>query len=73
MATARHTDDNEALQKSPDDWKTGDEPATPAQRSYLDTLAQDTGEKVDGDLTKAEASKLIDELRGRSPRVRATS
>lgn len=57
------------LQKDPDDWKTGDEPMTPAQRSYLETLAQDTGEAVDENLTKAEASKRIDQLRDRSPRV----
>ena len=67
----KHTKDNDmrALQKNPDDWKTGDEPATPAQRSYLETLAHDTGEQVDDDLTKAEASKKIDELREKSPRV----
>ena len=63
------TDTTRALQKDPDDWKTGDEPATPAQRSYLETLAQDTGEQIDADLTKAEASKKIDELREKSPRV----
>jgi hypothetical protein len=63
------TDTNPALQKNPDDWKTGDEPATPAQRSYLETLAQDSGETVEEDLTKAEASKKIDELREKSPRV----
>jgi hypothetical protein len=71
MANARHTDQNSALQKDPDDWKTGDEPMTAAQRSYLDTLAQDTGEAVDDNLTKAEASKLIDELREKSPRVQS--
>ena len=66
----RHTGNNsQALQKDPDDWKTGDEPVTAAQRSYLETLAQDTGERVEEALTKAEASKLIDELRERSPRV----
>jgi hypothetical protein len=69
MSNTRHTDINPALQKDPDDWKTGDEPATPAQRSYLETLAQDTGEQVNEDLTKAEASKKIDELREKSPRV----
>jgi len=58
-----------ALQKDPDDWKTGDEPMTPAQRSYLETLARDSGETIDQDLTKAEASKRIDELRERSPRL----
>ena len=45
------------------------EPMTPAQRSYLNTLAQDTGETVDENLTKAEASKKIDELRKESPRL----
>jgi hypothetical protein len=57
------------LQKDPDDWKTGDEPMTGAQRSYLETLASEVGENVEEDLTKAEASKRIDELRQRSPRV----
>jgi hypothetical protein len=70
MSNTRNTDANTAaLQKDPDDWKTGDEPMTPAQRSYLETLAQDTGEIVHENLTKAEASKRIDELRERSPRV----
>jgi Protein of unknown function (DUF3072) len=62
---------NSPLQKDPDDWKTGDEPMTPAQRSYLETLSQDTGEPFDDDLTKAEASKKIDELREQSPRVKS--
>ena len=57
------------LQKDPDDWKTGDEPMTPAQRSYLETLSSDLGQAFNDELTKAEASKLIDELRQRSPRV----
>jgi hypothetical protein len=60
---------NPALQKDPDQWKTGDEPMTAAQRSYLETLSTDTGEEVDETLTKAEASQRIDELRQRSPRV----
>jgi len=57
------------LQRDPDDWKTGDEPMTAAQRSYLETLCNDTGETFDDSLTKAEASKMIDELRERSPRL----
>ena len=70
MRTQQPTDNNQALQKDPDDWKTGDEPMTAAQRSYLETLAQDTGQEIKiEDLTKAEASKLIDDLRQRSPRV----
>ena len=69
MSEQNSTQPNPALQKDPDDWKTGDEPMTPAQRSYLETLAQDTGQSFDETLTKAEASKRIDELRARSPRV----
>jgi hypothetical protein len=61
--------DAASLQKSPDEWKTGDEPMTAAQRSYLETLARDSGEAFDETLSKAEASKRIDELRERSPRV----
>jgi hypothetical protein len=57
------------LQRDPDEWKTGDEPMTAAQRSYLETLCRDTGEEFDGTLSKAEASKRIDELRQRSPRL----
>jgi hypothetical protein len=57
------------LQRDPDEWKTGDEPMTAAQRSYLETLCRDTGETFNDNLTKAEASKMIDELRLRSPRL----
>jgi hypothetical protein len=48
--------------KPPEKWKTGDEPMTGAQRSYLNTLADEAGVDVDDELTKAEASKKIDEL-----------
>jgi hypothetical protein len=58
-----------ALQREPDEWKTGDEPMTDAQRSYLETLCRETGEEFDDSLSKAEASKRIDELRERSPRL----
>ena len=57
------------LQRDPDEWKTGNEPMTAAQRSYLETLCHDNNEEFDGELTKAEASKMIDELRERSPRL----
>jgi DUF3072 family protein len=67
--TNQHPTDEATLQKNPDEWKTGDEPMTPAQRSYLETLARDSGETVDESLSKAEASKRIDELRERSPRL----
>ena len=58
-----------ALQRDPDEWKTGDEPMTDAQRSYLETLCRETGEAFDETLSKADASKRIDELRERSPRL----
>ena len=54
--------------KDPDNWTTGDEPMTGAQRSYLNTLAGEAGEEVSDDLTKAEASKKIDELQDRTGR-----
>ena len=59
----------EQLQRDPENWKTGDEPMTDAQRSYLRTLAEESGEPVDENLTKAQASQRIDELREKSPRV----
>ena len=55
-------------EKDPEDWVTGDEPMTGAQRSYLSTLAQEAGEEVPGELTKAEASKKIDELQEKTGR-----
>lgn len=54
--------------KDPEDWTTGDEPMTGAQRSYLHTLATEAGEEVDDSLTKAEASKKIDELQQKTGR-----
>jgi hypothetical protein len=55
--------------KDPDDWTTGDEPMTGPQKSYLQTLAREAGREValDG-LSKADASRLIDELQAASGR-----
>jgi hypothetical protein len=36
---------------------------TTAQRSYLDTLAQQAGQELPADLSKAEASQRIDRLK----------
>jgi hypothetical protein len=55
-------------EKNPDDWKTGDEPMTGAQQSYLNTLASEAGEEAEKDLTKAEASKKIEELQQKTGR-----
>ncbi len=49
--------------KDPAEWTTGDEPMTGAQDSYLHTLARQAGEEVGEELTKAEASVKIEELR----------
>lgn len=54
--------------KDPETWTTGDEPMTGAQRSYLQTLAEEAGEAVSDDLTKAEASQEIDRLQAATGR-----
>jgi len=54
--------------KDPDNWTTGDEPATGAQESYLHTLASEAHEDVPEDLTKADASRKIDELQSKTGR-----
>ncbi len=56
-------------QKAPKDWVTGDEPMTGAQRSYLKTLSQETGQEVPEDTTKAQASEKINELKQIDPRT----
>jgi Protein of unknown function (DUF3072) len=58
--------------KDPDQWTTGEEPMTGAQESYLNTLATEAGEEVEPDLTKAEASKKIDELQQKTGRGQGT-
>ncbi|GAB3547754.1 DUF3072 domain-containing protein [Arthrobacter tumbae] len=55
--------------RDPEEWVTGDEPMTDAQRSYLDTLAREAGEEIPADITKAEASEHIDRLQKSSGRV----
>lgn len=59
--------------KDPDDWKTGDEPMTAAQRSYLHTLATEAGESAEEELTKAEAAKKIDDLQHTTGRGAASN
>lgn len=54
--------------KDPEEWTTGEEPMTGAQESYLNTLAGEAGEEVPQDLTKADASKKIDELQDKTGR-----
>lgn len=75
MATRKESTDPKAnvaegnRVKDPENWTTGDEPMTEAQKSYLHTLSEETGEAVDDTMTKAEASEMIDRLRQKSDRV----
>lgn len=65
---------NQNAAKDPDQWKTGDEPVTGPQASYLETLAQEAGEDVNpAEMSKAEASKKIDELQDETGRGQATA
>jgi hypothetical protein len=56
--------------KDPSDWTTGDETMTGAQASYLKTLSEEAGVAFDETLSKAEASKRIDELQAKTGRGR---
>lgn len=59
---------NQNPEKDPEDWVTGDEPITGPQKSYLGTLAQEANEEIPDDLTKAQASEMIDKLQGETGR-----
>jgi hypothetical protein len=67
----QHLADDSNTIKHPDHWTTGDEPMTGAQRSYLNTLAEEAGVEVADELSKAEASKKIDELQELTGRGKA--
>jgi hypothetical protein len=60
--------DDSSAAKDPDEWVTGEEPMTGAQASYLQTLSREAGEPFDENLTKAEASKRIEELQAKTGR-----
>jgi len=69
MSQAGITDkENSNMIKDPEDWVTGDEEMTGAQRSYLQTLCEEAGEDFDPNLTKAEASRRIEELQEQTGR-----
>ena len=55
-------------EKDPAEWVTGDEPMTGAQASYLKTLSDEASEPFDEKLSKADASRRIDELQARTGR-----
>lgn len=62
-----HADESNTI-KDPDNWTTGDEKMTGAQASYLQTLSEEAHEEFDENLTKAEASKRIEELQQKTGR-----
>ena len=62
--------DQSNTEKRPEDWTTGDEPMTGAQRSYLKTLSEEAKVEFDEGLTKAQASLRIDELQQKTGRGR---
>jgi Protein of unknown function (DUF3072) len=66
---ADQSDVTSNAEKDPEDWTTGDEPMTGPQRSYLSTLAREAGEEeVPDNLTKAQASEMIDRLQQQTGR-----
>ena len=60
--------DGSNVEKDPEEWVTGDEAMTGAQASYLKTLSDQAGVEFSTDMTKAEASKRIDELQDQTGR-----
>ncbi|RZI72058.1 MAG: DUF3072 domain-containing protein [Pseudomonas sp.] len=53
-------------EKDPDAWVSGDDPITGAQASYLTTLCEEAEvDSPSSDISKAEASKMIDELKAK--------
>jgi len=67
------SDPQRSPEKPVDEWVTGDEPMTGPQQSYLETLAREAGEEVPADLTKAQASEMIDRLQATTGRGRESS
>ena len=72
MASKKITNQDSSARKDPEEWTTGEEPMTGAQDSYLHTLAREAGEPVEDELTKAEASKKIEELQQKTGRGNPT-
>jgi hypothetical protein len=62
------TEPTDNTKKDPDEWVSSDDPMTGAQASYLKTLCEQAGtpDAFNDNLTKAEASKMIDDMRGKA-------
>lgn len=59
--------DNQDMHSSENDG--GEEPATAAQKSYISAMAALAHEEVPFELTKAEASKMIEDLQKKTGRT----
>ena len=68
MADQTNTNTSSNTEKDPNEWVTGDEPMTGAQQSYLNTLCDEANEPFDPNISKADASKRIDELQAKTGR-----
>jgi ribosomal protein L12E/L44/L45/RPP1/RPP2 len=62
-------------ERPPEEWKSAGEPMTDSQASFLKRLTTDAGEEFDATLSKAAASRRIDELlnKGKGGSASATS
>ena len=71
MTTSDPNRDRNSTLQHPEQWKTGDQPATKAQRSYLETLEREANVEVDAhrSLTKSDASVEIEELQKQTGRA----
>ena len=56
--------------KDPENWTTKDEPMTGPQASYIQTMLQQLGrqDEFDPNMTKAQASELIEQLQQQTGR-----
>ena len=52
-------------ERPPEEWKSAGEPMTDSQASFLKRLSTDAGQEFDATLSKAAASRRIDELLNR--------
>lgn len=55
-------------ERNPDEWITGTEPISGTAKLYFKTLSEEAGERFDENLSKAEASKRIEELQSKTGR-----
>ena len=68
--TQHNSNPDSTTLQHPEQWKTGNEPATTAQLSYLETLTREANEEWNPDQawTKADAAVRIEELQRKTGR-----